>query len=456
MTEAKAARKKDWRDEKRAHSPTPISEYFRRSAINDSGLQFEFDDARLNAEAAYARGDYEDGRAWYTECDRIAAEVGYPYDPPLAVTEAPGYVEPKPSDAAKPTGIVFTRVGDRLASGLKPIAWLVRGYVESDSLALLFGDPNCGKSFVAIDLACCIATGREWHGRKTKQGAVFYIAGEGQNGLDRRFAAWSQGNDAPLTDAPIYTSSRPAMLRNEKGAAEVANAVQELVDQTGEIPALIVVDTLARNFGGDENSTEDMGAFVTNLDVFLRKSGEWSAAVLVVHHCGKADKTQGRGNSALRGAIDAEYSLAVDEDKTITMQATKMKDAGFPEPVAFRMRVVEIDGELDEEGEPVTSVVLEGAEHVPPVKGGRVARGRNQTLALSVLRELTEEVRRRALADGRPEAAVRVDRGDWRDRLAAKGINKQRFYELQNALKNAGLIVIESGGWVSLADESPL
>jgi hypothetical protein len=397
----------------------------RRLAISLAGNSYEY-------EKAEAEGDEE-------TCKRLAAKVGWPLDSKRAV------------DSKKPAGIVFTRVGDRLASGLKPIAWLVRGYVESDSLALLFGDPNCGKSFVAIDLACCIATGREWHGRKTKQGAVFYIAGEGQNGLDRRFAAWSQGNDAPLTDAPIYTSSRPAMLRNEKGAAEVANAVQALVDQTGEIPALIVVDTLARNFGGDENSTEDMGAFVANLDIFLRKSGEWSAAVLVVHHCGKADKTQGRGNSALRGAIDAEYSLAIDEDKTITMQATKMKDAGFPEPVAFRMRVVEIDGEFDEEGEPVTSVVLEGAEHVPPVKGGKVGRGKNQTRALAMLRDIIDEHRRRVSDSGRDPGTARVSMDEWRARMGNAGMNRFQVRDVIDGLRDKGVIVLELGGYVSVA-----
>src|SRR5687768_16766709 len=91
---------------------------------------------------------------------------------------------------AEDSGFQFTRVSEIIGAGLKPIAWLVRKYVEADSLALLFGDPGCGKSFAAIDLSCCIATGTPWHGNRTTSGAVFYIAGEGQNGLARRFAAW--------------------------------------------------------------------------------------------------------------------------------------------------------------------------------------------------------------------------------------------------------------------------
>lgn len=398
-------------------------------ALSLAGVREEYD-------AAIAAGD--DGK-----CKELAEKAGIPFD-------ALGIEKPKATAA----GVVFTRVGDRLAAGLKPIAWLVRGYVEADSLALLFGDPNCGKSFVAIDMACCIATGREWHGRKTKRGAVFYIAGEGQNGLDRRFAAWSQGNDISLTDAPLFTSSRPAMLCTAAGAADVANAVQSLLDETGELPSLIVVDTLARNFGGDENSTEDMGAFVANLDAFLRKSGEWNAAVLVVHHCGKADKTQGRGNSALRGAIDAEYSLAIDDEKVIRMDATKMKDAAYPGALAFKMNVIELDGEFDDEGEPVTSVVLDGMEHVPPVKGGKVGRGKNQTRAISMLRDLIEEHRRRVSDSGRDPGAARVSMNEWRARMGNAGMNRFQVRDVVDGLRDKGVIVLELGGFVSIAPDA--
>jgi AAA domain len=320
----------------------------------------------------------------------------------------------------------------------------------------MFGDPSCGKSFAAIDLACCIATGTPWHGNKTNPGPVFYIAGEGQNGLMRRFAAWSQHNQIPLVDAPLFVGQRPSQLVNAAAAADVANAVEEMQAETGRAPAMIVIDTLARNFGGDENSTEDMGAFVANLDIFLRKSGEWSAAVLVVHHCGKADKTQGRGNSALRGAIDAEYSLAKDESGVVRMEATKMKDAEQPAPVAFTLQSVVLEGLTDDEGEPVTSAVLWSVAHVPPAKAGKAARGKNQTLALSILAEMVEEQRARLAGTGHNPDGARVALDAWRERLAAKGINKQRFYDLRNALKDAGLIAIEFGGYVSLSDEYPL
>lgn len=407
-------------------SVTWIAAFARSAAIREAGLYEAY-------EAAEAAGDLE-------ACDRMATQVGHPYSPSLVASDG------------QRGGFTFARVDEQLAVGLKPIQWLVRNYVEADSLALMFGDPGCGKSFAAIDLACCIATGTPWHANRTNPGAVFYIAGEGQNGLMRRFAAWSQHNDIPLSGVPLFVGHRPAQLVNAAAAAEVANAVEEIQAASGQKPALIVVDTLARNFGGDENSQEDMGAFIANLDNFLRRSGEWDATVLVVHHSGHADKARGRGSSALKGAVDAEYSLSKDESGVVRMEATKMKDAEQPAPVAFRLDPITIDGLLDDEGRPVTSAVLSSVAHVPPVRSGKVGRGRNQTIALSVLADLIDENRARLANSGHSPDGARVTLDQWRDRLASKGIDRKRFYDLRNTLKAAGQIVVEFGDYVSLAD----
>ena len=398
----------------------------RRNAIVDKGY--------FNAhEAAEAADDCE-------AMDRIAELAGYPYDPPLA-------------SRRKSTGF-FTSVGESLREGLKPIQWLVRKYIEADTLALFFGDPASGKSFAAIDIACCVATGTPWHSNKTNPGAVSYIAGEGKNGLHRRFKAWSEHNNVSLFDVPLFTSHRPALLCTAAAAAEVANEVAAMREECGHTPSLIVVDTLARNFGGDENNAVDMGAFVTNLDKFLRKSDEWSATVLVVHHCGKADKTGSRGSSALKGAIDAEYSITKDESGIVRIEPTKMKDAEHPPAMAFKMKVLELEGMLDDEGEPVTSVALSSVAHVPPAKNGRAGRGKNQTLALSMLRDLVSENRKRVADGGRDPEHARVTLDEWRARMGNGGMNRFQARDVIDGLRDRGVIALEVGGFVRLVSES--
>ena len=54
---------------------------------------------------------------------------------------------------------------------------------------MVFGPSGAKKSFLVYDLACCIATGKDWHGHRVKQGNVLIIAGEGHGGLNRRLKA---------------------------------------------------------------------------------------------------------------------------------------------------------------------------------------------------------------------------------------------------------------------------
>lgn len=228
----------------------------------------------------------------------------------------------------------FTAVGDLEA---RPPEFLIDGLIETDCLGLIFGDPGCGKSFIAADIALSVATGEPFHGRPTKQGAVFFIAGEGHSGLARRFHAWAKHRGRGLAGVPMFKSNRAAQFLDAASAQAVADAVDALVSAHG-VPRMIVVDTLARNFGpGDENSTSEMGAFVAAMDDLRGRHP--GCVVLIVHHSGHGDKQRARGAMALKGAIDFEYR-AEKSDDTITLTNTKMKDATGPDPLAFRLQGV--------------------------------------------------------------------------------------------------------------------
>lgn len=231
----------------------------------------------------------------------------------------------------------------------RPPEYHITDLIETDALAVLFGDPATGKSFIAIDMACCVATGNDFHGHEAKQGPVFYIAGEGRNGIRRRLTAWENRQETSLTDAPLYVSRASAQFLDGNSAIMVASAIDALTVRHG-IPRLIVVDTLARNFGaGDENSQKDMTTFIVAMDgLRLRFPG---CTIIIVHHSGHGDKDRARGSSVLKGAVDAEYKATKADDR-IKLENQKMKDGPPPRPMEFRLESVGYSAALAYLGEP--------------------------------------------------------------------------------------------------------
>jgi putative DNA primase/helicase len=321
---------------------------------------------------------------------------------------------------------------------LKPIQWIVEDYIEADSLCQVFGDPGGGKSFVAIDIACCIATGKPWHGHEVTQGSVFYIAGEGHNGLARRFKAWELGNAMSLKGAPIFKSKRAAQLYDASEAAIVAESINHLVDKTGHRPAMIVIDTLARNMGGDENSTQDMNAFVAHLDLYLRQP--YKCCVAVVHHSGAMDKGRSRGSTALRGALDAEYRVQLDGTSgIIAFEGTKMKEAELPAPKNFNITQVDLPL-LDKHGEPVKGAYLQAVDIAALVKqvndaGEFLAEA--QQSAMKAIKSL-EYANEQALIKG--DFAKPIDADALREACKANGLKQKNWKRTVDSLVKKGLI----------------
>jgi len=252
-------------------------------------------------------------------------------------------------------GFKFFDVAD-LISDIQPIDWLVKRFFETDSLAVVFGPPGGGKSFFAVDIACSIATGTPWFSNKVKPGPVFYIAGEGLNGLSRRFKAWELGREIKLPHGAVFKSGSAMQILDEDNVREVSDMIAEQVAINGEVPGAIIIDTLARNFGaGDENSTEDMSMFIQHVDKWLRH--RFKCCVIIVHHSGH-NMERARGSSALKAAVDSECEVTKDESGTVRVKFTKMKEAELPEELMLRLRSIEL-GVTDEDGDPVTSACLD-------------------------------------------------------------------------------------------------
>jgi hypothetical protein len=65
----------------------------------------------------------------------------------------------------------------------------IKGLLPHIGLAVIWGPPKCGKSFIAFDMAMHIAIGRDYRGRRVQRGVVVYCALEGGGGFAARVEA---------------------------------------------------------------------------------------------------------------------------------------------------------------------------------------------------------------------------------------------------------------------------
>ena len=327
---------------------------------------------------------------------------------------------PKQAEKPKPLKTIKIESWDTIQD--EPVEWLIEGVLPALSFAALYGPPGSFKSFHALHIAYCVATGHSWMGRPVKKsGAVLYLCGEGFGGIGARIKACKIHHQIE-DGAPIYVVRHQLNLRS---SAEDFNALMlaivQLVEQTGIQFCLAIVDTLARAFGGgNENSSEDMGAFITamgKVQEFL------NCALMVLHHCGK-DAAKGlRGHSSLLGAVDTELELLrFDEQMKGVLTISKQKDGADNERFGFEMVEVEIRPAGLGLSDPVVSLAVQSSDdtHMETAKAskGNAGKGKNQRLEMLCLEKMVKEHGAPKYIEGLQRHAIRLEL--WRQELWSK------------------------------------
>ena len=233
-------------------------------------------------------------------------------------------------------------------------SFIIKSLVPAGSLMSIYGPSGSYKSFQALSWGCHIATGIDWDGRKVERGSVLYVAAEGGPQVAKRIKAWEKENGVEAHG--LIRLDRP-VLPSECEEQQFIIACCGAIDEESGMPVkLIVFDTLARCFGGnDENSARDMGSFINGCDVIKQAVG---ASVLIIHHTGKTEDKGARGSSSLRAALDCEFFVTKEDPHKIGFSLTcmKMKDSEPPKNAGYELK--KIDLRVDEDGDTVTSLVV--------------------------------------------------------------------------------------------------
>ena len=230
----------------------------------------------------------------------------------------------------------------------KPPPWQVKNLFARASVCVLLGDSQVGKTFFALELSACVATGEAFLGREARQGAVVYLAAEGGAGMTRRLRALV-GKHPDLNSAPIAFWSEAIDVRGSEDA--MLTRIRDFETENGEV-GLVVLDTLSQTIYGDENG-QDMADYVRSATNLAR---EFGSPVLILHHVGKDAAKGARGNSSLKGNSDVIVSMTIDKKTGVRTATTdsarggKMRD-GEPTNLLFSLKTVDV-------GEDETSCIL--------------------------------------------------------------------------------------------------
>ncbi len=174
--------------------------------------------------------------------------------------------------------------------------WVWEGVLPRGGMSLQVAKPKVGKTTTALGLAVAVSRGEDFLGRSTAQAPVAYLALEEKRGeVKKRLVSLG------VTDEPLHFHFG---LAPKEGIREI----DALAVETGA--GLIIVDTLQKL-----TRIKDLNdyALVTNtLEPLLAIARERNCHIMLLHHAGKAERTDGDeilGSTGLLGAVDTAILL---------------------------------------------------------------------------------------------------------------------------------------------------
>ena len=241
--------------------------------------------------------------------------------------------------------------------------WVVKGIIPRHGIGAMFGRSGSGKTFLATDIGLHVAAGIPWRGHRIVQMEVAYCSMEAGRMGGNRIHAWMLHHGRPWPPgfriSPVILNLRSTRADAEALAADIKKRCKRV--------GLVVIDTLSRAMcGGNENSSDDMGALVSHC--------EWLAAeldcfVMLVHHCGKDEARGLRGHTSLLGAINTEIEVKRQRGDVGTATITKQRDGADGTEFAFDLERVLLGH--DDEGDEVSSCVAICADSADVPKESR-------------------------------------------------------------------------------------
>lgn len=193
--------------------------------------------------------------------------------------------------------LTVVRAADITAPEEPTPTWLVEHLWASGAVGVIGGAPKACKSWLALELAVAVASGRPCLGRFAVPApgpVLVYAAEDAPLQIRQRIEQLCQARGAPFHALELDLILEPALRIDRPEPVERLRATLDL-----HRPRLLILDPYVRLQGADENNATEVAAILATLRELSRT---FSLALLLVHHTRKSPGTS--PGQALRGSSD--------------------------------------------------------------------------------------------------------------------------------------------------------
>lgn len=276
--------------------------------------------------------------------------------------------------------------------------WIVRPVIQRGFLYALTALWGHGKTALALLLIFCVGTGRNFGNasvRRREKLKALYLCGENPDDLRLRLKGMCAAFEVPEAslDSWLYLTERPFNVGDRASLEAIARSAESL----GPFD-IIVVDTGPAHFSGiEENDNVAMQMFTEHLRELMRRLG--NPACIVLMHPSKAttkESLRPRGGGAFEGGVDGLLCLWREGDRAELWHTNKFRGPGF-DRMRFRLTRFAVPGLRDEDGEAITTILMEAVQDTQAEEAKRENRHDETRLLLAI--DAHPEASQRALAE---------------------------------------------------------
>lgn len=231
----------------------------------------------------------------------------------------------------------FGILSDLELEQLRPSRGILGNWIRDQEIVAVYGASDSYKTFLAISMGECWATGMDWFGMPVEQRTVFYVAAEAPHTIGERLAAWKQHHGIAGVRTEFYTSTLPVNLES---AEEVAALISEIRESLPDTPGAVIIDTYACATSGDEKDAASVNAAYRGMRMLRDAFG---ATIVYVDHEGKERERGQTGSQRKKDNADVQIHVEriAESDGMITVTARKTKSGATPSPLTLQRRHVD-------------------------------------------------------------------------------------------------------------------